>query len=82
MVYILELEKSYRMCNLLVSIALSRGPFFWESRLKESCDTYKTHHSNTHAFSTYSDGSDDENQECMVAEIRWPVENKIVGYLS
>jgi hypothetical protein len=51
---------------------------FWESRLKESRDTYKTHRSNTHAFSTYSDGSDDENQECMAAEIRWPAKNKMV----
>jgi hypothetical protein len=60
---------------------IERG-VFWELRLKESRDTYKTHRSNTHAFSNYSYGSDDENQECMAAEIRWPTENKMVTCMS
>jgi hypothetical protein len=49
-----------------------------ESRLKESRDAYKFHRHNVHFISDYSDDSDDDNKECLAAEIKWPVENKLI----
>jgi hypothetical protein len=49
-----------------------------ESRLKESCDTYKSNHNNVHVVDDHSDCSDDDNKEVCPAEIKWPIENKMV----
>jgi hypothetical protein len=49
-----------------------------ESRLKESRDAYRSHRPCVHVLEGYSNSSDDENKECLAAEIRWPTENKLV----
>ena len=46
-----------------------------ESRLKDSRDAYKSHRQNVHFV---GDCSDDDNKEFLAAEIKWPVENKLV----
>jgi hypothetical protein len=32
-----------------------------------------------HFVDDYSDDSDDDNKECLAAEIKWPTENKLVS---
>ena len=49
-----------------------------ESRLKESRDSYKSHRQNVYFVGDCSDDSDDDNKECLAAEIKWPAENKLV----
>jgi hypothetical protein len=48
------------------------------SRLKESCDSYKSHRLNVHFVGDCSDDSDDDNKEFLAAKIKWLVENKLV----
>ena len=35
-----------------------------------------------HFVDDYSDDSDDDNKECLVSEIKWPLENKLVTFPS
>jgi hypothetical protein len=49
-----------------------------ESRLKESCNTYKSNRHNVHVVDDHSDCSNDDNKEVYLAEIKWPIENKMV----
>jgi hypothetical protein len=49
-----------------------------ESCLQESHDAYKSNRHNVHVVDDHSDCSDDENREVCPAEIKWPVENKLV----
>jgi hypothetical protein len=41
-----------------------------ESCLKESRDAYKSHRHNVHFVGDYSNDSDDDNKECLAAEIK------------
>jgi hypothetical protein len=49
-----------------------------ESRLKESCDAYKSNRHDVHIVDDHSDCSDDENREVCLAKIKWPAKNKLV----
>jgi hypothetical protein len=59
-------------------INLCKKPVLAESCLKESRDAYKSHRHNVHFVGDYSDDSNDDNKECLAAEIKWPAENKLV----
>ena len=49
-----------------------------ESRLKESRDAYKSNRQNVHFVGDCSDDSDVDNKEFFPAEIKWPIENKLI----